>query len=347
MNSKKQTRRKFIKQSVATTSGLMLASQFPLSVFSKPAPKSKVVIAHSDKVIDQNGLVNPDILSQLVDQSMLELSGKKDLKEAWRKYFTTEDIIGFKVNANSYSALEGTPMVNHYPLLTESILTSLQKANIPMSNSVVWERTDKELATMGYSIQKEKGKLRIMGTKQEYNSPENSDNQPGFSEVVFPVGEKTTRLSKILENETTAMINLPALKSHRLAGVTGALKNHYGSIDNPRDFHDDDCCNPGIAELNNISTIRKKHKLVICNALMGLWDGGPRWNMANIWMEGSLIVGEDPVAVDTVMLQLIDQKRIEAGLEPVAPMAKHLQLSEEIGLGNSNFNNIELIKLTI
>jgi len=347
MSSKKQTRRKFIKQSVATTSGLFLASQFPLSVFSKPLSKSKVVIAHSDNVIDADGLVNPEILQKLIDQSMLELSGKKNLKDAWRKYFTTEDIIGFKVNANSYSALEGTPMVNHYPLLTESILNSLQQANISTSNAVIWERTDKELATMGYSIQKEKGKLRVMGTKPEYNSPADADGQPGFSDINFPVGDKTTRLSNILENETTAMINLPALKSHRLAGVTGALKNHYGSIDNPRDFHDDDCCNPGIAEINNISTIRDKHKLVICNALMGLWDGGPRWNRANLWMEGSLILGEDPVAVDTVMLKLIDQKRIEAGLSPVAPMAKHLQLSEEIGLGNSNLNTIELIKLNI
>lgn len=347
MNQTKQTRRKFIKQSVATTSGLILASQFPLSVFSKPASKSKVIIAHSDKVIDADGLVNPEILQELVDQSILELSGTKDLKEAWQKYFTKEDIIGFKVNANSYSALEGTPMIDHYPLITNSVLNSMQKANIPLSNAVIWERTDKELATMGYSIQKGKGALRVMGTKTENNSPEDSEYQPGFSEVVFPVGEKSTRLSNILENDITALINLPALKSHRLAGVTGALKNHYGSIDNPRDFHDDDCCNPGIAEINNISTIRDKHKLVICNALMGLWDGGPRWNRANMWMEGSLIVGVDPVAVDAVMLQLIDQKRTEAGLESVAPMTRYLQLSEEIGLGNSKPENIEIIKLII
>jgi len=347
MHSKKQTRRKFIKQSVTTTSGLILASQFPLSVLSKPASKSKVIIAHSDKVIDADGLVNPRILQDLIDQSILELSGKKKLNEAWLNYFTTKDIIGCKVNANSYSALSGTPMVNHYPLITESIFNSMQTANIPNSNAVIWERTDKELATMGYSIQKEKGELRVMGTKPEYNSPEDNENQPGFSEVVFPVGKKSTHLSNILENDITALINLPALKSHRLAGVTGALKNHYGSIDNPRDFHDDDCCNPGVAEINNISTIREKHKLVICNALMGLWDGGPRWNRANLWMEGSLILGEDPVAVDTVMLQLIDQKRVKAGLMPVAPMAKHLQLSEEIGLGNSNLTNIDLIKLNI
>ena len=80
---------------------------------------------------------------------------------------------------------------------------------------------------------------------------------------------------------------------------------------------------------------------------MGLWDGGPRWNHAALWMEGSLILGEDPVAVDTVMLQIIDQKRVEAGLQPVAPMAKHLELSEEIGLGHHQAENIEIVKLNI
>lgn len=347
MKPEKQTRRNFIKQSVVTTSGLILASQFPLPVFSKPASKSKVIIAHSDTVIDADGLVNPEILQQLLDQGILELTGKKDLEKAWKKYFSVEDIIAMKVNGNSYSVLEGTPMTNHFPLITQSIFNSFQSAGLSPSNTIIWERSDVELQSMGYTIQKEEGEARVMGTFVNRKPSEEDEYQPGFSAINQPVGEKTTHLSNILEKDCTTLINLPALKSHRLAGITGALKNHYGSIDNPRDFHEDDCCNPGVAEINNIPAIRDKHRLVICNALMGLWDGGPRWNRANMWMEGSLILGEDPVAVDTVMLQIIDQKRTEAGLEPVAPMAKHLQLSEEIGLGNSDLNNIELIKLNI
>ena len=171
--------------------------------------------------------------------------------------------------------------------------------------------------------------------------------QPWFSASDQQVGNKTTRLSNILEKDCTALINLPCLKSHRLAGVTGALKNHYGSIDNPREFHDNDCCNPGAAEINNIPAIRDRHRLVVCNALMGLWEGGPRWNPAYMWMEGSLIIGEDPVAVDAVMLQMIDAKRQEAGYPVVAPRAGHLQLSEQIGLGNSRMENIQLLSIEV
>jgi uncharacterized protein (DUF362 family) len=252
-----------------------------------------------------------------------------------------------KVNGNSYSMLEGTPMTEHFPLITRSILNSFNKAGISENNTIIWERSDVELETMGYKIQKQKGKLRVMGTNVERRPSEHEDYQPGFSTIDHPVGNKYTRLSNILEKDCTVLINLPCLKSHRLAGITGALKNHYGSIDNPRDFHDDDCCNPGIAELNSIPALRQKEKLVICNALMGLWDGGPRWNQANMWMEGSLIIGEDPVAVDTLMLQLIEEKRLEAGLTSVSKMAKHLQLCEIAGLGSSNPEHIEIIQLEI
>ena len=49
MKSKKQTRRKFIRQSATASTGLLLASQFPLSAFPIPlSGKSKVIIAHSD-----------------------------------------------------------------------------------------------------------------------------------------------------------------------------------------------------------------------------------------------------------------------------------------------------------
>ena len=348
MKSKKQTRRKFIRQSATASTGLLLASQFPLSAFPIPlSGKSKVIIAHSDRVIDADGLVNPDVLQELVDHSLLQLTGEKNIKNAWKRYFTPKDVIGFKVNGNSYSALQGTPMTNHFPLLTQSILNSMSPAGISPERSIIWERSDVELKTMGYQIQKDKNQPRVMGTYVERKPSEKDEYQPGFSNTSIKVGDKTTRLSNILESDCTALINLPALKSHRLAGVTGALKNHYGSIDNPREFHDDDCCNPGVAEINNIPVIREKHKLVICNALMGLWDGGPRWNLANMWMEGSIIVGEDPVAVDKVMLDMIEEKRLENGLSSVKRMAKHLQLSDEIGLGQSKPENIELIKITI
>ena len=229
MNSKKQTRRKFIKQSATATTGLLIAAHLPL--FGKSSSqKSKVIIAHSDDVIDGTGKVNPKILQKLLDQSILELSEKKSLNKAWSNYFTKDDIIGLKVNGNSYSVLEGTPMANHFPLITQSILNSLQEADIPENNAIIWERSDVELQSMGYSIQKEEGKLRVLGTNVDRRPSEADEYQPGFSSIDQQAGSKTIRFSNILERDCTALINLPALKSHRLAGVTGALKNHYGSI---------------------------------------------------------------------------------------------------------------------
>jgi hypothetical protein len=348
MKSATQNRREFIKQSAIVTTSIFFASRFSLFGAGSSNTASKVVLAHSNSVIDETGKVDPSLLQQMVDRSILELSSGKNLKKAWRNYFNPKDIIGLKVNGNSYTVLEGTPMTEHYPLLTDALLTSMQQAGLNEDRAIIWERSDVELESMGYPIQKQEGKLRVMGTHIQRRQAATEDGyRPWFSDQAHAVGDNSTHLSNILERDSTALINLPALKSHRLAGVTGALKNHYGSIDNPRDFHDDDCCNPGVAEINNIPVIREKHRLVVCNALMGLWEGGPRWNLANMWMEGSLIFGEDPVAVDTVMLNMIDEKRLQAGLQPVAPRAKHLQLCEAMGLGNNKKENINLIRIEV
>jgi len=41
---------------------------------------------------------------------------------------------------------------------------------------------------------------------------------------------------------------VPILKSHNLCGVTMAMKNMYGVIDNPSQLHGT-ACNPSVADL--------------------------------------------------------------------------------------------------
>jgi len=78
---------------------------------------------------------------------------------------------------------------------------------------------------------------------------------------------------------------------------------------------------------------------------MGLYDGGPRWSPESMWAYGGIILGTDPVAVDAVMLEIINQKRNEQGLEPVET-ATHIALSGEANLGNHSMDMIELEEMT-
>ena len=62
-------------------------------------------------------------------------------------------------------------------------------------------------------------------------------------------------LSKILTNLTNRTVNLPVLKDHNLAGLSGSMKNMYGVIHNPNKYHLNNC-NPYVAELNALAEIK-------------------------------------------------------------------------------------------
>lgn len=344
MSNERFSRRKFIKSSALGVSGLMLANSVPTDLLASVNSNNKARVIHikSDKVFPEGGVIDQDLVSEMLNKAMLKLTNQNDLSDAWKTFFTADDIIAMKLNALGFSKIKGSEQTKINIKLTNSIVRSMSKANFAEKNFILFDRTDDELKEIGYMIQKNKDSLRIMGTTDSRDN-----GQEGYCAENEIVGEKTTRVTKIITDECTAMINIPIIKAHRLSGVTGSLKNHYGSIINANQFHKNGCSSPGIAEINNIPIIKKKQKLIICNALAAVFDRGPRWNRGLIWNEGSLILGTDPVAVDKVMLDILDAKRVKEGLTPVAKSVTFLEASEKLGLGTCKSENIELVKIYV
>ncbi len=341
------SRRNFLKTSVAGASGIVLSggimpgfSNFATAASSKTV--SKVVIATSKNVIGQSDNIDGSTLQRMVDKAILELSGEKNLLVAWKTFFKPEDIIGLKLNCNGFMSYRGANFAKSYYELTGALFNSLNSGGIPEKNAIIFDRSDQELEDLGYTIQKEPGAMRIMGTTKMRRSQED-----GYSEKTYPVGYRSSRVSKIITEECTALINMPILKSIRSTGITASLKNHYGSIDNPGSFHSFGCTKPGIPEVNAIPVIRDKQKLIIANCLFGQYHKGPRWQKNYVWPEGRIIMGTDPVAVDTVMLGILDRKRKEKGRGSIASKAKYLKLSDKLGLGTCDMKKIETIQIEV
>lgn len=340
------TRRKFLKQITAGAIGISLVDGIMPAFASSPLPvsgaKSKVVIIKHTKAVDPSGVINQSIIQEMIDKGITEFTGKNTLSDAWSQFFTSEEIVSLKVNTLGQDNLLGTDFMQHFNGITTSIINGLKEINLPEQNMFIWERSDEELVNGGYTIQREEGKLRIMGTR-----PQRRGSNEGFNPESYPVGNLTTRVHSFITDLSTSYINIPVMKTHGIAGMTGSLKNHYGSIDNPREFHPNNATNPGIPEINAIPVIRDKQKLIIADALLGVFDGGPRWNREKLWVNNEIIIGTDPVAVDTIMMRKLDEKREMEGYEPIEPNAIHLPLSEEIGLGNHNFDNIDVNEITL
>lgn len=60
--------------------------------------KSKVVLIRDENALDDEGKPNPLVLPRMLDDAVLELTGKPTPKEAWGTFFKPEDVLGIKTN---------------------------------------------------------------------------------------------------------------------------------------------------------------------------------------------------------------------------------------------------------
>ena len=141
----------------------------------------------------------------------------------------------------------------------------------------------------------------------------------------------------------TALIGLPGLKAHWLTGIGTVMKLYIKYSGNPRNYHDEDSAKLG--EIWNYSFVRGKTKLVLVDALHPLCDKGPQPDPRYKWPYNGLIAGTDPVAVETVCLRIIQEKRKALRGEewPLSPPPICVEAADKVyGLGTSNWNNIEV-----
>ena len=171
----------------------------------------------------------------------------------------------------------------------------------------------------------------------------------GFDEDESSWGVAKIRLTRILTRDCAMVINLPILKDHELAGVTFSMKNMYGVVDKPFLLHANGC-NPGVADLNCIPTIREKVRLTIGDAISSVYDGGPGFHPERLWYPSALVVGEDRVAVDQTAWEMIESQRKAVGmpsLEAVGRKPNYIATAADAahGLGTCDPARIRLVEV--
>jgi len=289
----------------------------------------KVVVATSEHLT--SGLsVKGDIANQLLNTAIQKLTVKSTPEAAWKSIFpvlTKDDIIGIKINTLFY-------LSTHIEVV-DAIVQNLVAIGVPENNIIIWDKSDGDLISSGYQINRGDTGVRCFGTNADY------DNK------IYKIGGQSKRLSKILTQTCTHLINVPVLKDHSISGVTLSMKNHYGSVNNPGSLHGNNC-DPYIADLNNTAPIKEKTRLIVLDASVGIYNGGP--GGAPQFHYNSLILGQDPVALDYHCLQIIDEERKKHGLQPVANVgrpARYIQAAAKLGLGTMDPAEMQVIQLNV
>jgi len=258
--------------------------------------KSRVVIARDATLRGVGTMVDSRRMLSLLDRAMQALFDCDNPSETWTKVVRPGEMVGLKVNT-----LGGRGLSSNLQLV-EAICERLQEAGIKASDIVVWDRDSDEMEHVGFHVSTGGNRVQCFGT-----------DRVDYEQELVTHGSVGSRLSKILTQRCNVLINIPVLKDHDGAGVTIALKNMYGVIHNPNKYHPNGC-NPYIADLNMLPEIRSRMRLTICDATTACFEGGPGYKPEYSWKNNSVIVSQDPVALDYTGWQIIERKRAEKGL---------------------------------
>ena len=219
------SRRDFLKKCVAGAVALGAAGEFNLLPAQSPAAaKSRVVVARDAKLRAGGSKVDSGRVLSLLDRGMQAFYAVDNPLQAWKNLVRPGEKVGLKVNTIAGRGLSTNV------LLVEAICERLQQAGIQARDIIVWDRENSDLERGGFRLSSDANRLRCMGT-----------DAVGYEEQPESFGTVRSRLSKILTRNCDVLINVPILKDHSDAGITAALKNMYGVIDNPYRLHAGGC----------------------------------------------------------------------------------------------------------
>ncbi len=333
--AEESTRREFLERVGAVAAGAALSGlagpELVLATDGSSGPAPRVAIARDDALTRGRVDEHRDLLRALLDAAMQKVTGAPDAAAAWRAVFGPKDRVGIKVNTLGRST---------HPAVVDAIVAGLRSADVPAENIIIWDRFDVELAQAGYKLNKSGSGVQCRGTDGERIGS-------GYQRDIEVSGEIGSCFSRIVAEEVTALICVPVLKDHSLAGASLGMKNFYGAIHNPNKYHDRNC-DPYVVDVVSHPFIAPKWRLTVCDATRGQYHAGPTRHPGYTWPFGGLIVSRDFVAADAVAADLLCAQRKAKGLASLAQEkrpASHIATAAARGLGVADLNRIERIEV--
>ena len=318
----------------------------------------RVAVVKNSRSVKENTIVEQEV-HDMIARSMLELTGEKKLKKAWRKFVSPGDRIGLKINPVAGKSLTTSHEV------VRAIIAQLEESGIDRSKLTIWDRREFELTDAGFTSENYPG-IRIVGTEQMdkdglYYGKDGklygehmidrdwyywADVEGEYDEYTMPYmvnGGKYSYFTKIITQDLDKIINVPILKNAG-ATVTLALKNlAYGSVSNTGRLHAK-LWNETCAQVCAFAPLRDKVVLNIVDGIKGCFNGGPGANPQFFCDYHTIITGTDPVAVDRIGYDIVLAKRIAEGLqkEGTATALEFMLQAEKLSLGIADRTKIDL-----
>lgn len=321
-NKRKYNRRDFVKiSSIAGITGLTLPMQScGEDLFSNNDDGDDSYTSSSSKL-------DSDVVQTMIDESVKQLTGIDDVGEAWLSLMpgiTTGSVVAIKVNCRS-SALPTHPEVA-YAVASGLGNMVIDGASFPENNIHIYDNFKAYMADSGY-------------TENTSSEGVQCYSETSFASQSYSINGISQHVCSLVHDTADFLINIGVLKNHAsMAGATLCMKNHFGTIDSPRNMHLN-YGDPYIAALNAIEPIRSKQVLAILDGILGAAEGGPYG--APTFVANKIIMSQDTVAVDALGRELLEEQN-----SSTVEWATYIDSGVDYDLGTNDPTKMEVIEIT-
>lgn len=325
-------------------------------------PARVVAVENASSII--SGKYQAETVRAMMRKGMGELCGGSWV-EGWRALFQAGDVVGIKVNP------VGQPHVISDGTVVREIIDGLAQAGVKPQDIVVYDRYADQFAQAGFAKWLPP-RVRTAHAVKTFDPiqlrPEGYDPDHYIEMALVLPGQDTSSLTarrsyaaRFITREVNKLINLPVLKDHQSAGVTLALKNlSHGLVNNVSRSHSSsslNACGAFIPSVVAMPVIRQKVVLNILDGIKGLYHGGPGARPQFVWEHKTLYFATDPVALDHIGWEVIDQKRVAAGMKILVEdkpdqfstfvhrQPEHIEIAGSLGLGEWDRKKIQFRKI--
>lgn len=142
-------------------------------------------------------------------------------------------------------------------------------------------------------------------------------------------------------------INMPVYTDHNTLGVNGALVNAtlWNASNTARFFRSPANAPAAVAEMSAIPELRQTWAFTITSLEHYQFIGGPFFNSLYTVSEPVIWLSRDPVMMDALMRDRMNEHRRQSGFQPIDEEIRTLEFAETLGVGSTDTKHVKIIRV--
>lgn len=292
----------------------------------------------------------PERVHRMLDAALMQLTGDEAASNAWGRVAGPQDVVAIKV----YS----TPGPNSgtRPAVAEGVVRGLLSAGVQATNIILWDRTLVDLRLSSFTALAQRTGVSIQGALQAGYDSEDYYEQPliaslRFGDIEFGrLGEgvgRRSHVTRLLGPSVTRIISIAPALNRNTTGVTGHLFSlALGAVDNTWRFESNpSSLRTALPELFAMESIGDRVVLCITDALICQYEGENTSLLHYATTANKLMLGADPVALDVLAVELLQEARAWAGSPEYKPDMLVYRNARLLQLGTDNPRTLRIRRI--